>query len=89
MTECAAAAVSHTEISCPYHVDEPVKLASLVPDLILSDLPKELLIDGKFLTFNPVEENRLGAGGAGEVFLGTYKKQRVAIKRFYSTKESW
>ena len=35
--------------------------------------------------FNTSEENRLGSGGAGEVFLGLYKKQKVAVKRFYSS----
>ena len=35
--------------------------------------------------FNPSEENRLGSGGAGEVFLGMYKKEKVAVKRFYSS----
>ena len=47
LMECAAAAVDYTEIACPYHVDSPVKLRSLVPDLVLSDLPPELVIDNK------------------------------------------
>lgn len=38
--------------------------------------------------FNPSDENRLGSGGAGEVFLGMYKKEKVAVKRFHSTLES-
>lgn len=45
--ECAAAAVEYTEIACPYHVNSPVKLRNLVPDLVLSDLPPELTIDNK------------------------------------------
>lgn len=45
LIECAAAAVDHTEIACPYHVDRPVKLSSLVPDIMMSDLPDELVID--------------------------------------------
>ena len=89
LTECAAAAVAHKEITCMRHVAEPVKLENLVPDLLLSDLPKDLLIDTKFFDFDPVEEKRLGCGGAGEVFLATYKKQKVAVKRFYSNKETW
>jgi hypothetical protein len=47
LMECAAAAVDHTEIACPQHVDNPVKLSSLVPDLVLSDLPPDLVIDNK------------------------------------------
>ena len=39
----------------------------------------------KVFVFNPSEENRLGSGGAGEVFLGMYKKEKVAVKRFYSS----
>ena len=47
LMECAAAAVEHTEIACPYHVNSPVKLRNLIPDLVLSDLPPELTIDNK------------------------------------------
>ncbi|XP_028406855.1 leucine-rich repeat serine/threonine-protein kinase 1-like [Dendronephthya gigantea] len=85
LMECAAAAVDYTEIACPEHVDRPVKLSSLIPDLVLSDLPPELLIDRNVFLYNPTDENRLGSGGAGEVFLGIYKKQKVAVKRFYSS----
>ena len=45
LMECAAAAVDYTEIACPLHVDSPVKLSSLIPDLVLSDLPPELVVD--------------------------------------------
>ena len=38
--------------------------------------------------FNPTDENRLGSGGAGEVFLAMYKKQKVAVKRFYSSNDT-
>ena len=47
LMECAAAAVEYTEIACPYHVNSPVKLKSVVPDLLLSDLPSDFVIDNK------------------------------------------
>ena len=47
LMECAAAAVDYTEIACPGHEDSPVKLSSLVPDLVLSDLPSDFVIDNK------------------------------------------
>jgi hypothetical protein len=49
LMECAAAAVDYTEIACPQHVNSPVELKSVVPDLLLSDLPPELVIDNKVL----------------------------------------
>jgi hypothetical protein len=49
LMECAAAAVDYTEIACPQHVNSPVKLKSVVPDLLLSDLPPELVIDNKVI----------------------------------------
>ena len=47
LMECAAAAVEYTEIACPHHVNSPVKLKSVVPDLLLSDLPSDFVIDNK------------------------------------------
>ena len=81
---CALAAVSHQTIYCPKHPDIPVPLNLLVPDLLLSDLPSELIIPSNELDFNADESNRLGEGGAGGVYLGKYKHKKVAIKQFHS-----
>ncbi len=43
-----------------------VPLSHIVPDLLLSDLPKDLIIDTSLLDFNPKDPStRLGRGGAG------------------------
>ena len=44
---------------------------------------KELLIDFEELKF----EKEIGSGGAGQVYLGTYKNEKIAIKRV-KTKEN-
>ncbi len=88
LSVCALAAGGHEYISSEKHPDEPVPLSHLVPDLLLTDLPATLLLDKFQLDFVPSEHNRLGGGGAGEVFRAMYKGEQIAIKRFHSTKQS-
>ena len=88
LSVCALAAVGHDEIACEKHAEEAVALAHLVPDLLLSDLPPSLLIDRKQLDFQPTEKNKLGGGGAGEVYKAWYRGQPLAIKIFHSSKLS-
>ena len=85
---CALAAVNHETIICAEHPGVPVALSSLVPDLLLSDLPPYLLIDTDKFEFEPIESNRLGEGGAGEVYKGSYRDVPVAIKRFHATRNT-
>eukprot|EP00794_Sanderia_malayensis_P013704 gene13704-15131_t len=85
---CALAAVSHENIQCAKHADTPVALLTLVPDLLLTDLPPSMLLAKNQLDFNPSDTNRLGGGGAGEVFKASYKGEVVAVKRFHSTRQS-
>ncbi len=88
LSVCALAAVGHEDILCSKHPDDPVPLLNLVPDLLLTDLPPSLLLAKRQLDFEPSERNRLGGGGAGEVFRAFYKGEQIAVKRFHSTKSS-
>ena len=46
--------------------DVHVPLSSLVPDLLMTDLPPNLIIDQSVFEFNPKDlSTRLGRGGAG------------------------
>ena len=82
---CACAATSYQAITCNKHPDVYVDLNLLVPDLMLSDLPSNFVIDPTKFVFTPSEETRLGEGGAGGVYRGSYKENEVAVKQFHST----
>lgn len=88
LTICALAAMSHDEFQCPKHPEEPISLAHMVPDLLLSDLPSSLELDKSKLDFEPNEESKLGTGGAGEVYKAVYDGIPIAIKRFHSVKNA-
>ena len=81
LAECAKAAAVGDIIKCPVD-DSDVPLSDLVPDLMLSDLPPEMHIDTTEFDFSPSPDTQLGAGGAGEVYKGTYRGQLVAVKQF-------
>ena len=85
---CAAVALNFSSVTCPRHPDRVVPLKELIPDLLLSDLPRHMLIVKSEFQFQINDSSRLGSGGAGEVFLGTYKKEPVAVKTFHSTRNA-
>ena len=39
---CAAAALNSDSINCPNHVDVPVPMKELIPDMLLTDLPSHV-----------------------------------------------
>ena len=88
LTVCAIAALGHDEFQCSMHPDEPVPLAHMVPDLLLSDLPASMVLDQANFDFEANEEMRLGTGGAGEVYRAVYDGNPIAVKRFHSSKNS-
>ena len=59
----------------------------MVPDLLLTDLPPAYILDEDSLIFNMADESKLGEGGAGGVYKGTYKGERVAVKLLHSSDE--
>lgn len=85
---CAATALSFETIACPYHPDKVVSLQLLIPDLLMADLPRHLLVDPSQFKFEASESQRIGGGGSGEVFRGTYRSETVAVKTFHSTAQA-
>ncbi|XP_048583428.1 leucine-rich repeat serine/threonine-protein kinase 1 isoform X2 [Nematostella vectensis] len=85
---CAAAALMFSTISCPYHPDSVVCLDELVPDLMMTDLPRHLLVERCDFSYRDDAASRLGGGGAGEVFRGELRNSFVAVKTFHSTRAS-
>ena len=82
---CAATALSFETIACPYHPDKVVSLQHLIPDLLMADLPCHLLVDLGQFKFEASDAQRIGSGGSGEVYRGTYRNEAVAVKTFHST----
>lgn len=85
---CAAAAMNFSTINCPYHPDTWVSLDELIPDLLMTDLPRNLLVDSSEFMYKTDDESRLGGGGAGEVYRGSLREDEVAVKTFHSTRVS-
>lgn len=85
---CAATALNFETIACPYHPDKVVSLQHLIPDLLMADLPRHLLVDPSQFKFEARESQRIGGGGSGEVYHGTYRNEAVAVKTFHSTTQA-
>ena len=85
---CAAMALSFSTIACPYHPNKVVSLQHLIPDLLMADLPRHLLVEPGQFKFEARESHRIGSGGSGEVYRGTYRNEAVAVKTFHSTTQA-
>lgn len=85
---CATTALSFATIACPCHPNRVVSLQHLIPDLLMADLPRHLMMDSSQFKFKPSEAQRIGGGGSGEVFRGTYRNETVAVKTFHSTTQA-
>ena len=83
---CAATSLRFSTITCPYHPDRVVSLQDLIPDLLMADLPRHFLVDPSQFKFEARETKKIGGGGSGEVYHGTYRDEDVAVKTFHSTK---
>ena len=78
---CACAAISHHSIVCPNHPEEPVMLKTLIPEIMMTDLPHKFSIREEDFDFDPDTSEKIGDGGAGIVYLGYLGDAKVAIKR--------
>lgn len=85
LPECAATAMRFSTISCPSHPDRVVSISLLIPDLLMADLPRQLLVEETQFNFDPRESQKIGGGGSGEVYRGSYRNETVAVKMFHST----
>nr|XP_020652644.1 leucine-rich repeat serine/threonine-protein kinase 2 isoform X1 [Pogona vitticeps] len=65
--------------------DQPkstIPIAQIAPDLILADLPRNIMLNNDELEFEQTPEFLLGDGGFGSVYRASYSGEEVAVKIF-------
>ena len=83
--DCAMAVLNLTQLRCAIDSSVEIDVATLVPDLLLNDLPQRYFIDRTqdVLEFDPNTE-LLGRGGEGSVYRGLLNGTRVAVKQHHT-----
>ncbi|KAM7114308.1 leucine-rich repeat serine/threonine-protein kinase 2 isoform 1-T1 [Molossus nigricans] len=65
--------------------DQPrvtIPISQIAPDLILADLPRNIMLNSDKLEFKQAPEFLLGDGSFGSVYRATYEGEEVAVKIF-------
>ncbi|XP_063783150.1 leucine-rich repeat serine/threonine-protein kinase 2 [Pseudophryne corroboree] len=59
-----------------------IPISQIAPDLVLADLPRNIMLSSEELVFDQAPEFLLGDGGFGSVYRAMYKDKPVAVKIF-------
>nr|XP_004611372.1 unnamed protein product [Sorex araneus] len=66
----------------PDHPKLTIPISQIAPDLILADLPRNIMLNNDELEFEQAPEYLLGDGSFGSVYRATYEGEEVAVKIF-------
>ncbi|XP_010613731.1 leucine-rich repeat serine/threonine-protein kinase 2 isoform X1 [Fukomys damarensis] len=66
----------------PYQPRLTIPISQIAPDLILADLPRNIMLNSDELEFEQAPEFLLGDGSFGSVYRAAYEGEEVAVKIF-------
>ncbi|XP_041059459.1 leucine-rich repeat serine/threonine-protein kinase 2 isoform X1 [Carcharodon carcharias] len=69
-------------LTCPTDRSNKVSISRVAPDLVLVDLPRNIMLDVKHLKLEQTPDFLLGDGGFASVYRATYRCKEVAVKIF-------
>ncbi|XP_078275992.1 leucine-rich repeat serine/threonine-protein kinase 2 isoform X1 [Rhinoraja longicauda] len=69
-------------LTCPCDRSNKILISQIAPDLVLVDLPQNIVLDVSQLELEQSSDFLLGDGGFGSVYHATYRHKEVAVKIF-------
>ncbi|XP_072327748.1 leucine-rich repeat serine/threonine-protein kinase 2 isoform X1 [Scyliorhinus torazame] len=69
-------------LTCPTDRSNKISISRVAPDLVLVDLPRNIMLDINHLKLEQTPDFLLGDGGFASVYGATYKCREVAVKIF-------